>query len=387
MRPFAAVVEQDLPRPRTAPDPAALAEPVAATDRQRAALRALNVETIGDLLENLPFRFDDFTQVQPLALLPPGDVTVLVTVESVSERRTSRRNLRIIQARVSDASGGGATLSWFNQRYLMRTLEPGMLLLVRGEVRAGARTPEISVRTFEIVATPDEAERGEASDVLGLAPVYHASSKISSRTVRDLAGAALAGVTRVGDPLPPTLRARAGLPLRRDAIVAGHRPRTLDEQRSARDRLAYEELLLLQIALLRHRAAVAAAGRAEALPPPDGLVDRYIAGLPFPLTGAQRARAGRDRRRPRVDRADAAPAAGRRRLRQDGRRAGAAAARARGRRPGRADGADRGARRPAPRDGRAAARRPRRRGRRCSPATCRRRSSTCAGSGSPPASR
>ena len=160
-------------------------------------------------------------------------MTVLATVESVSERRTSRRNLRIIQARVSDASGGVATLSWFNQRYLLRTLEPGMLLLVRGEVRAGARTPEISVRTFEIVATPDEAERGEAGDVLGLAPVYHASSKISSRTVRDLAGAALAGVTRVGDPLPPALRVRAGLPLRRDAILAGHRPRTLEEARSA----------------------------------------------------------------------------------------------------------------------------------------------------------
>jgi ATP-dependent DNA helicase RecG len=287
VRPFAAVLEPDLPRPATAPDPAALAEPVAVTDRQRAALRSLGVETVGDLLENLPFRFDDFTQVQPLALLPPGDATVLATVESVSERRTSRRNLRIIQARVSDATGGLATLSWFNQRYLLRTLEPGMLLLVRGDVRNTGRTPEIAVKTFEIVATPDEAERGETADVLGLAPVYHASSKISSRTVRDLAGAALAGVTRVGDPLPPTLRARAGLPLRRDAIMAGHRPRTLEEQHGARDRLAYEELLLLQIALLRHRAAVAAAGHAEALPPPNGLVERYIAGLPFPLTGAQ----------------------------------------------------------------------------------------------------
>ncbi len=289
MRPFAAVLDADLPRPRTAPDPAAFAVAVGVPDRQQAALRALGIETVGDLLETLPFRFDDFTQVQPLTLLGAGDdATVLVTVEGVSERPTSRPRLRIIQARVSDPNGGAATLSWFNQRYLLRVLEPGMLLMVRGEVRSvAARGPEISVKTFEIVATPDEAERGESGTVLGLAPIYHASSKISSRSLRDLAGAALAGAARIGDPLPPSLRVRNRLPLRRDAIVAGHRPRSLGEHAVARDRLAYEELLLLQVALLRHRAAVAAAGRAEALAPPGELVARYIRELPFALTGAQ----------------------------------------------------------------------------------------------------
>ena len=288
MRPFAAVLDTDLPRPRTAPDPGAFAVPVPAPDRQLPALRALHIETVGDLLETLPFRFDDFTQVQPLALIAPGDdATVLVTVESVSERPTSRPRLRIIQARVSDAGGGSGTLSWFNQRYLLRVLEPGMLLLVRGEVRSATRGPEISVKTFEVVATPEEAERGESATVLGLAPIYHASSKISSRSLRDLAGAALAGAAHIGDPLPPSLRVRNRLPLRRDAIIAGHRPRTVDEHRIARDRLAYEELLLLQVALLRHRATVAAAGRAEALAPPGELVARYVRGLPFALTGAQ----------------------------------------------------------------------------------------------------
>ncbi|MDX6378934.1 MAG: ATP-dependent helicase RecG [Gaiellaceae bacterium] len=288
MRPFAAVLDADLPRPRTAPDPGAFAVPVPVPDRQRTALQALHIETVGDLLETLPFRFDDFTQVQPLAPLRPGDdATVLVTVESVSERPTSRPRLRIIQARVSDPGGGSGTLSWFNQRYLLRVLEPGMLLLVRGEVRSATRGPEISVKTFEIVATPEEAERGESAAVLGLAPIYHASSKISSRSLRDLAAAALEGAARIGDPLPPSLRVRNRLPLRRDAIIAGHRPRTVDEHRVARDRLAYEELLLLQVALLRHRAAVAAAGRAEALPSPGDLVGRYIRGLPFALTGAQ----------------------------------------------------------------------------------------------------
>ena len=153
-----------------------------------------------------------------------------------------------------------------------------MLLMVRGEVRSVAsRGPEISVKTFEIVATPEEAERGEAGAVLGLAPIYHASSKISSRSLRDMAGVALQGAARIGDPLPPSLRVRTGCRCAATRSSPATVPRTVDDHRVARDRLAYEELLLLQVALLRHRAAVAAAGRAEALAPPGDLVARYIA--------------------------------------------------------------------------------------------------------------
>ena len=124
--------------------------------------------------------------------------------------------------------------------------------------------------------------------MLGLAPIYHASSKLSSRSLRDLAGAALPGAARIGDPLPPSLRVAqpAAAAPRRDRRRPPA-PHAWTSTAVARDRLAYEELLLLQVALLRHRAAVAAAGRAEALAPPGELVARYVRGLPFALTGAQ----------------------------------------------------------------------------------------------------
>jgi ATP-dependent DNA helicase RecG len=264
-----------------------LAAPISARPATVAALAELDLCVIGDLLEALPFRFDDFSKVVAFRSLHGGeDATVLVSVESIGERRTSRRNLRIIHAAVTDHDGTRARVTWFNQRYLLRTLEPGMLLLVRGEARTGSHGLEISARTHEIVATAEEAERGEAV-LLGLAPVYRASSKVSSRLLRDITGEALRRVARVGDPVPTGIRLARRLPLRRDAIVAGHRPRTLGEAEVARRRLAYEELLLLQVALLRHRRALDAAATAIALPPPGALVARYRAGLPFPLTGAQ----------------------------------------------------------------------------------------------------
>jgi ATP-dependent DNA helicase RecG len=288
VQPFADLLEPDHPRPRSAPDPTVLAAAVPARPALVPALRALGIETVSDVLESLPFRFDDFSKVQPFAALVVGaEATVLGRVESVSERRTQRRGLVIINALLSDPDGGRVTVTWFNQRYLLKTLEVGMLLLARGEVRQGSTRPEISARTHEIVATAAEVERGEVSIAPGLAPVYRASAKVSSRALRDVADEALQRASRIPDPVPPSLRASRRLALRRDAIVAGHRPRSLGEAEQARRRLAYEELLLLQVALLRHRREVDRSGLAEAIAGPGDRTARYVASLPFALTGAQ----------------------------------------------------------------------------------------------------
>ena len=108
------------------------------------------------------------------------------------------------------------------------------------------------------------------------------------------------------------------LPLRADALAAVHRPRSLPEAEVGRTRLAFDELLVLRLALLR-TAATRARASAQRLGPPGELMARYRESLPFTLTPDQeRAMAEIDRRsRPLC--ADAAPAAGRRRLGQDGR--------------------------------------------------------------------
>ncbi len=287
VRSFAGELDDAKPRPATAPDDAPFAAAVPG-GRAGAALAELGIETVGDLLDTLPFRFDDFSTVEPLATLADGrEATVLVTVESVGERRTSRRNLRIIYARVGDAMGGEATLTWFNQRYLLRALEPGMVILARGEARVSGRRPELSVRTHEIVATADEAAEGAAGEALGLAPVYHASARLSSRALRRLVGDALPLTVRMPDPIPPRVRARRELPLRRDAVVAGHRPRVAGDVAVARARLAYEELLLLQIAVLGLRRDVDQRSAALPLAAPGDLSRRFLEALPFALTGAQ----------------------------------------------------------------------------------------------------
>ncbi len=104
--------------------------------------------------------------------------------------------------------------------------------------------------------------------------------------MRGLRAQALALVRDAGEPLPAALRQSEQLPVRADALVALHRPRALPEAEQGRLRLAFDELLVLQIALAR-TAALREQASAQALAAPGELIERYRASLPFTLTPHQ----------------------------------------------------------------------------------------------------
>lgn len=284
--PFPGLVAEAPPRPRTAPRPDLLAEPIEGPERRREALGRLGLENRGDLLDALPFRYEDLREIRPLAealLSGEEEITVLGRIGAVRERPTRRRGLRIVSTTLEDETGRIGVI-WFNQRHLVRVLEPGALLVVRGTVRRSGTGAELAAKTYELLADPGAATMPRP----GLVPVYHASARVSTEVLRGLVADALMHVgDAIGDPVPPKLRADRRLPLRRDAIAASHHPRARREVGRARRRLAYEELLLLQLALLRLRERDHAAGDARDLGPPGGLSERYRASLPFPWTGAQ----------------------------------------------------------------------------------------------------
>ncbi len=276
-----AVPARERPRPRTAPDPGRLAVAVEVrTQAVAAALAKRGILTAGDLLETPPRAWRDYSEgVASLADVVVGaEATVRVELLSVHVRPTRRRNLRIVEAAVRDDSGA-ATAIWFNQGFLARTLTPGQILQLRATVRAG-RGLELAVREHEILA-----EAADGLHTSGVVAVYDASRTLSTRTLRELVEQHLPRSDAIADPLPVGIRLARRLPLRRDAIMALHAPRAPEDTRVASDRLAYEELLLLQIALAERRAA---APVAEALGRPGELLERYHASLPFKLTIGQK---------------------------------------------------------------------------------------------------
>jgi ATP-dependent DNA helicase RecG len=232
-------------------------------------LERLGLATVGDLLRHRPFRYEE--PVSELRIADLGrdeEVAIRGEVLSVSKRRRGR--LQMLTARVSD---GSATISatWFNQPWLERQLQPGTPVRLRGrQGRYG-----FDVRSFDIGG-------GEAT--ADFAPVYPASEEITPKKLRELVGVALP--RSFLDPLPAPLKEAEALPARVDALWALHRPRSLAEAETGRRRLAFDELLFLQVGLALQRRE-REAEVAPALEPPGELVRRYRDVLPFRLTEHQ----------------------------------------------------------------------------------------------------
>ena len=235
-------------------------------------LAKLGLRTVRDLLEHRPHRYESAVEEVAIAALAGTDeVAIAGEVLNVSKRPLRGRRT-MVTARVSDGTAA-ISAAWFNQPWLEEQLRPGVRVRLRGKRgRYG-----FDVRSYDIGG-------GEAT--ADFAPVYPASEEIPPKRVRSLVTAALSRAVDYADPLPAELRVRERLPLKRDALVALHHPQSEDEAEAGRARLAFEELLLLQLGIAR-RSAERERTLAPSLGAPGELVDRYRASLPFALTPYQ----------------------------------------------------------------------------------------------------
>src|SRR5262249_29293461 len=238
----------------------------------RAKLAKLGLRTVRDLLERRPRDYQQAVGQTPISQLFGEEEAVIAgEVRRVSMRPT-RRRLTVLKAAVRDDSGEISAV-WFNQPWLANKLRPGTRLRLRGQLRRN----ECQVRSYA---------RSGAAATADFAPVYPAREEVPSPRLGTLVEAALPHARDFGDSLPSGLRAREGLALRFDALVALHLPRDADEAEAARRRLALDELLLLQVGLARIREG-SGVPTASALAEPVELVMRYRAALPFELTADQ----------------------------------------------------------------------------------------------------
>ncbi len=234
-------------------------------------LARLGLRTVDDVLWQRPRRYEEPVPTRRICdLFGDDEAAVEVVVRSASSRRRGR--LTILTARVADETGE-MKATWFNQPWLEAKLVPGTRLRIRGRTNRHG----FAVSSYDL---DGDAETGD------LAPVYPATEDVAQRTLRNLHAQALELVRDVGEDVPAAVLARERLPLRADALAAVHRPRALPEAEVGRLRLAFDELLVLRLALLR-TAAERATASAQPLGVPGELMTRYRASLPFELTEDQ----------------------------------------------------------------------------------------------------
>jgi ATP-dependent DNA helicase RecG len=271
---FAGADADEWPRPPTFPRAEALERSVEVLPGVGPAvkkrLERLGLHTLDDLVEYPPRDYQRPLRETPIAEIRVDEETAIAgTVRSASSRR-ARRRLTILKAIVEDESGG-VTATWFNQPWLEARLTPGTRIRLRGALRRG----EFNVKSYDI---------GEGEATADYAAIYPASEDITAKKLRELVGAALPH--SVVDPLPAPLKETEALPARIDALWALHRPRSLEEAEVGRRRLAFDELLLLQVGLALQRRE-RESEVAPALAAPGELVTRYRDVLPFQLTEHQ----------------------------------------------------------------------------------------------------
>jgi ATP-dependent DNA helicase RecG len=257
------------------PRPSLLQRPLELAPKAAEAAGALGLRSVGDLLDHVPRAR---REARTVAALAPGETaTVLVEVRSIAARPVRRRGMRpLVEATVADATGP-MQATFFNQPWLVKRYEPGTRLVLHGKFEGRGR--------FRVAnhATTDEAGAGSEE-----VSHYAASEGISSTQILALVSTERPALREVVEALPGRLLARHSLPERGAALEAMHFGEGPEEVEVGRRRLAFEELLLVQLALLARRAREDRGSAALALAGPPSLTERWLAHeLPFTLTADQ----------------------------------------------------------------------------------------------------
>ncbi len=256
-------------------------------------LAELGIESVLDLVTTYPRRYIDRTRQADVSDLVVGDeAAVLATVQSAHARR-ARTGRAVVDVAVRDDTGR-LKIVFFNQPWRAKQLEAGTEAIFFGKVTEYRGTRQMANPVVDVVAGVTPGRR-----TLRVLPVYPASAKVglTSWEIGSFVEEALQRAGEFADPLPAEWRSSLDLWGRSEAFGAIHLPESMDVVEPARRRLVFDELLRLQLALVLRRRAFEVNARAlrhEVSPREvtggvsDTLVARFLAGLPYELTTAQR---------------------------------------------------------------------------------------------------
>ncbi|MGZ8366479.1 MAG: ATP-dependent DNA helicase RecG [Nitrospira sp.] len=257
-------------------------------------LQRLQIATVEDALWTIPWRYEDRSVMTPIGNLVPGmSVSICGVIGSCEAKRTRNRRLSLVEVGVEDQSGRMQVV-FFNQPYLEEMLTAGTRVMMSGRViadRQGWMIPRMDVAQYEIIGEDTES----TLHVGRIVPIYHETKGWTSRQMRMLVRNLLADHGReVVDHLPMSLRARQRLIPIHDALQDVHFPKAgtdlqlLERGKTpAHRRLAFEELLLLQLALASRHRAVHEEPKELRFNPQTPLLEQLGRFLPFRLTTAQ----------------------------------------------------------------------------------------------------
>ena len=250
-----------------------------------ATLKDLGVVSLADLVSHYPSRHEDLSNVKKISELRVGEKATVVgkVVSFRGVGRPVRGRAPGLSVQLYDGTGYIPATVW-GRSWLLNQLVPDTCVLVSGEVQRKYGL-QISAKSIEVV---EDAETiGESAHAGRFVPIYPVNKGINARRMRTLVHRALDEAGRILDPLPAEILARHHLPNLHDAIREIHFPRDKECLKTATRRLVFHELFLIQTGLAARKARLEKTESGRSHRGDGHLLNPFLKGLPFGLTGAQ----------------------------------------------------------------------------------------------------
>jgi ATP-dependent DNA helicase RecG len=243
-------------------------------------LNHIGIFTLRDMLYYFPRRYDDYSLLKPINRLEAGEeLTVIGTIQRVTSRKLQSGKTQLVEALLNDGTGT-LRINWFNQRWVARRLHKDAQIVASGKVdrylgRLVMNNPEWEFLDKKQITTNR------------IVPVYPLTAKLTQRRLRKIMNQVVSyWALRVNDPLPEQLRQSAGVVDLSRALSQIHFPDTWEDLKAARYRLAFDEILLMQLGVLGQKRAWQQR-TARRFIVDDAWMERQLARLPYSLTQAQ----------------------------------------------------------------------------------------------------
>ncbi|EKD78474.1 MAG: hypothetical protein ACD_41C00344G0005 [uncultured bacterium] len=242
-------------------------------------LAALGIQSVEDLLQHYPSRYEDFSQIYSIAEAPlDSAVTLNVTIKKIASRTSwQRRRFTLVEATVTDDSGQ-LKVVWFNQTYIAEQLKVGMMVMLSGKIKQTKYGKQLVNPVFE-------KTKSETVHTARIVPHYPTTYGITQKQLRYFISQELTHTFT--DWLPPEVIEQYDLLDYNQAIHHIHFPDSYEQLEQAKRRLGFDELLLLQLVSLQLKQSLAKE-KAVAIPVDEASLQQFTKQLPFTLTTGQR---------------------------------------------------------------------------------------------------
>ncbi|HSX08963.1 MAG TPA: ATP-dependent DNA helicase RecG, partial [Candidatus Saccharimonadales bacterium] len=251
-------------------------------------LEKLEIHTFYDFLFHLPSRYEDYSIISKISKIQPGEtVTIQGQVLDVKTNYMRGARIKTMQKAIVSDGTGTIELTWFNQPFLTRTILPNSTISASGKADRFGRSRTLSLQSpdYEVLfagAQPIHTGR--------LVPVYPETQGISSKWLRRQVFTILTQHSdELTEYLPESIIHDQHLIHFGQALQEIHFPKTLETADQARERLAFDELFLMQLAAKRRRTQwlEKQKGIHFELKKFEDQISQALASLPFKLTDAQ----------------------------------------------------------------------------------------------------